>query len=330
VLRALSGDGSGVVFTVAQFELDGVWYQPSGYIGSAPTVADFDGDGEPEIGVAGMQTYRVYDADGSTLWQTPITDVSSSSTGSSVFDLEGDGKAEVVFADEVAFYIFDGASGATLYREDRHTHGTALEYPVVVDVDNDGQAEIVLGSANYRNISGMWDGITVLGNRDGSWARAGTIWNQRAFSITNVEADASLPAVTTPSWLDTDTFRAGNQQLAGGVATPDLELGLTDRCTETCPDGSVLLAFSMGNSGLYGSWAYAVELRSHDSSGESTAIREELSTLAAGESLVLGPYELSEAEWGGELRIHLDVDEQVDERDEVDNVMSLGSWPCDS
>jgi hypothetical protein len=55
-----------------------------------PTIADYDGDGAPEVGVAGGAAYVVFDGDGALLWQMPTQDLSSSVTGSSVFDFNGD------------------------------------------------------------------------------------------------------------------------------------------------------------------------------------------------------------------------------------------------
>ena len=80
-----------------------------------PTVADFDGDGRAEIGTAGANFYVVVDLDcigdpvpdgcdsNGILWKVPNNDCSSRATGSSVFDFEGDGSAEVVYADEQQF-----------------------------------------------------------------------------------------------------------------------------------------------------------------------------------------------------------------------------------
>src|SRR5690606_16493888 len=66
-------------------------------VGGAPTIADFDGDGRPEIGIAHGTAYAVYDLDciarnrpagcagDKLLWSVPTGDDSSSGTGSSVF-----------------------------------------------------------------------------------------------------------------------------------------------------------------------------------------------------------------------------------------------------
>ena len=70
--------------------------------GGPATIADYDGDGVPEIGVSAASNYLVYEVDGSLRWSWAVTDQSSNCTGSSVFDLEGDGYAEVLYADDTA------------------------------------------------------------------------------------------------------------------------------------------------------------------------------------------------------------------------------------
>jgi len=137
---------------------------PGGGSGGAPTVADFDGDGKMEVSVAGLTAYIVYDPDcwdpplrsggdcasGRTdmiLWETETQDLSSSRTGSSVFDFQGDGSSEVLYNDECFFHIYDGLTGAELVDPIIPSSSrTAAEYPLVADVDGDGNAEIVVVS----------------------------------------------------------------------------------------------------------------------------------------------------------------------------------------
>ena len=62
--------------------------------------------------------------------------------------------------------------------------GTLYEYPLVVDVDNDGQSEIVVINNSYA--FGTKTGVTVYGDKDKSWRPGRKIWNQHAYYITNM------------------------------------------------------------------------------------------------------------------------------------------------
>ncbi|UJR81629.1 FG-GAP repeat domain-containing protein [Sandaracinus amylolyticus] len=133
---------------------------PGGGSGGPPTIADFDGDGLPEFASAGGSAYSVFDPDcsatprtggecasGTTtgvLWTQPSQDQSSNVTGSSVFDFEGDGRAEVVYGDECFVRVYDGESGSVLFSQSRSSC-TWYENPVIADVDGDFNAEIVMG-----------------------------------------------------------------------------------------------------------------------------------------------------------------------------------------
>lgn len=185
--------------TVRLLEHDGVikWGPvalPGGGRGGPPTVADVDSDGQPEIGVAGSTRYVVFETDGSVKWQVVIQDASSHITGSSVFDFEGDGSAEIVYGDEEYLRILRGVDGAELYRV-RKTSGTRTEVPLVVDVDADGQAEIVAVA------NGTDDGVFVIGGGDHNWIPTRAIWNQHTYHITNVNADGSIPRTEPQHWL---------------------------------------------------------------------------------------------------------------------------------
>jgi hypothetical protein len=125
--------------------------------GGPPTIADFDGDGRAELASANGTAYTVFDldcrgtpeaatcpslrADG-ILWAQPSQDGSSNVTGSSVFDFEGDGRAEAVYGDECFTRVYDGATGEVMYSRYRRSC-TWYENPIVVDVDGDFNAEII-------------------------------------------------------------------------------------------------------------------------------------------------------------------------------------------
>lgn len=139
--------------------------------GGPPTIADFDGDGLPEVGVATSDYYVVVDPDCQgtprpngacdsrdqcqhapmgkcpdyILWSRRSQDHSSRITGSSVFDFEADGKAEVVYADECFVRVYSGADGRVLFSQYRSS-STWQESPVVADTDGDFRADLVVGS----------------------------------------------------------------------------------------------------------------------------------------------------------------------------------------
>jgi len=215
--------------------------------GGAPTVADFDGDGAPEIGVAGAYYYTVFETNGTVKWSKAVQDYSSSQTGSSVYDFDGDGKAEVVYADELALWVYDGSTGNVLLQQSSHGSGTLLEYPVIADVDRDGHVEIVLASNNYA-FSG-WTGITVLGDINNNWVTGRPVWNQHAYHITNVDDDLGIPARQEANWLTgNNTFRQGGFGNRGALAAPDLVPVLVKVCGEDCSSSSRIL-FQIENRG---------------------------------------------------------------------------------
>ncbi|HBQ15349.1 MAG TPA: hypothetical protein DEF51_30895 [Myxococcales bacterium] len=169
-------------------------------------------------------------------WTQDTVDCSSAQTGSSVFDFNGDGRAEVLYADEHTFRIYRGETGEVLF-EACNTNGTILEQPIVADVDGDAQADIVVASnARYRacldDPSTRTSGIRVYGSRDGDWVRTRRVWNQHAYHITNVEEDGTIPRQEAPSWLDPElnNFRL-NRQPGNALAAVDAVVALEPRCT---------------------------------------------------------------------------------------------------
>jgi hypothetical protein len=215
--------------------------------GGPPTIADYDADGQPEIGVAGKTGDVVFESDGKVLWQKPTQDASSQQTGSSVYDFEGDGAADVVYNDEVRLRVYAGNNGAEKLNILGHGSGTLYEYPLVVDVDNDGQSEIVVINNNYAY--GTKAGVTVYGDKDKSWRPARKIWNQHAYYITNVNDDGTIPAVPSPNYKAYNNFRSGDLSPPDGKKTPDATLKVPEPCVLECKDGKLVLWVHAGNKG---------------------------------------------------------------------------------
>lgn len=226
-----------------------IWSRPrvTGATSGPPTVADFDGDGEPEVGVAGNNVYMVFETDGSTKWQRAVNDQSSGFTGSAVFDFEGDGKAEVVYADEQDVFVLDGATGAIKLKESRHSSATCSEYASIADVDNDGHAEIIYSSSAY---SGSERGVTVIGDQNNSWMAARTVWNSHAYAITEVDDMGFAVSNPDANWDTYNNFRSGDLVAAtGGVLTDAIPV-IHDICNDECEGGFLRVVVSVGNTGL--------------------------------------------------------------------------------
>ena len=216
------------------------------YYGGPPTVADYDGDGLPEVGVAAANSYTVFDTDGSMLWQAATQDGSSGNTGSSVFDFEGDGIAEAIYPDESTVWAFNGPDGAVKLSFGGHSSGTWTEYSTIADIDNDNHAEIIV---THNNVLGGQTGVTVLEDADDSWQAGRRIWNQHAYSITNVNDDGSVPALPDPNWLTYNNFRSGDLAAATGGDQPDLYINILDICRNECTDNSITVLVAIGNTG---------------------------------------------------------------------------------
>ncbi len=188
------------------------WLRPA-------TIHDFDGDAQAEYAMSSANDYSVYEADGSVLWTTPVSDLSGVAAGTA-FDFLGDGDAEAMYADENFMFIFDGAGGVLL--QTPRTSRTGTEYPVVVDVDNDGSAEIVVVSNEPINGGGgLSPAVQVIRDIDDRWIQARRIWNQHTYHVTNVREDGTIPQFEPPSWESLNTFRTNAQIEGGGVCIPE-------------------------------------------------------------------------------------------------------------
>jgi hypothetical protein len=215
--------------------------------GGPPTIADFDGDAEPEIGIASGTRYAVYEPDGSMLWSTIVADESSASTGSAVYDFEGDGRAEIVYADESSFWIFDGLTGDVRYERDDHASRTLHEFPTVADVDGDGLPEIIIPNGGGHQAEDL-TGITVLGSANLDWLPGRQVWNQHAFSLTNINDDLSVPAPAQSNWPLHNNFRSGDPQPVSGSSSPDV-VPLAELCTLECARDTLVVRIRLGNEG---------------------------------------------------------------------------------
>jgi hypothetical protein len=251
----LDGDGTPEIVVVtsgqvrAQSSIDGtiLWTAPiPGGNGGPPTIADYDGDGFAEIGVAGGSSYTVWEGDGTQRWTNVTQDLSSGITGSAVYDFEGDGVADVVYADETRLWVYAGHDGTVKLSLDEHSSGTRIEYPIVADVDGDGEVEIAYVNEQYQS---NYRGLTVIGDANHSWRPGRKIWNQHAYHITNVADDGSIPAVAAQNWKTFNNFRSGDTSPPDGLKIPGVELFAPEPCAAECEADLRTLWVQIGNGG---------------------------------------------------------------------------------
>ena len=235
--------------------------------GGPPTISDFDGDGQVEFAAAGAYFFGVYDPDcgppqaqrpggkcdrapemqglpDGVLWAQPSSDWSSNMTGSSVFDFDGDGTAEVVYRDECYARVYNGGSGEVVFSAPGFSL-TGIEYPTVADVDGDFKSEIVvprtLGNISCASPDPLFadsgshvkkSGFVIYRDPEDRWANSRPIWNQHSYSVTHINDDGSVvkSSEILVNWLveGLNNFRQNFQGAFGILDIADLTVELTD------------------------------------------------------------------------------------------------------
>jgi len=224
--------------------------------GGPPTIADFDGDGLPEIGVASQSAYSVWKPGKGWIWSSATYDCSAN-TGSSVFDFEGKGQATVVYSDQCSFHVFDGKSGEALISEP-NSSCTAYEMPIVADIDGSGRAKVLVPNNNVCKYPCNWGrqdqhynvGLKALKSPNDKWVNTRSVWNQHTYHVTNVNLDGTLPFPEPNSWAkDKSNSYRQNVQGQGMFSSPDLSVCAVDVDMSTCRSGPAKASAVVYNGG---------------------------------------------------------------------------------
>jgi len=193
--------------------------------GGPPSIGDFDGVPETlEIAVATGRHLTIFDSQGRPKYKTITQDCSSRATGLTSFDLNGDKKPEILYADEEYMRIFEVRGGQLeIVHSFPNPSGTLYEYPVVADLSGDGTANILIAANNYPVASFYRDpgeeadraeAAAITGVRafestsERAWMPTRPIWNQHSFHPDLVSNGARL--LLAPL-LDAKIFRRNNQ-----------------------------------------------------------------------------------------------------------------------
>ena len=138
-------------------------------------------------------------------------------TGTAVFNFDGDGASEVIYRDQVDLYVVDGESGRVLNSQysnlTKCSSQTAHEYPIIADVDGDGETEIIVTCAKQENK--RYEDSNTGGNRarqghvrvykaapDMFWVPSRQIWNQFTYFNVNINDNLTVPRYQQPHHLN--------------------------------------------------------------------------------------------------------------------------------
>jgi len=292
---------------------------------SAPSIADFDGDGQVEIALALRANLQLRELDGTLRWSRELVDPSNGLLGFVGFDFDTDGAHELVVTDTENLYIIDGSTGAILFTETRHRTGTILDHPLVVDVDADGAAEIVLASwhPDEDDVS-----LRVFGHVDNAWPSTGTHWPSYDFQVTNIREDGSLCTEQPYPWQEWNMYRA---RPAAGGPRPNHTIVLNDACGGTCKDaGFIEVSFQVGNDGIRAALAGA-EVSLYRVNGDQRVLLDQTTTASELAPGTLGASQTLRASVsdvrGATLQLEVVGDPLRPECDGEDDVVSFDS-PC--
>ena len=181
-----------------------------------PQIGDLDNDGYSEIcfitgtypdhgtGINDMIYALKYNPSNSNgvmdvFWNMPHDD-DSGSTGLTMFDFNQDGYVELVYRDCNNLRIINGSlydhqTGQPVSQPYNLAYvschsSTGIEYPVIADVDLDGEVEIIVGGETYLTGYGH---IYIFKSSGEPWAPARKVWNQYMYNVTNVNEDLTIP-----------------------------------------------------------------------------------------------------------------------------------------
>lgn len=224
-----------------EFQLFTNWQEGA----SRVNIADLDGNGELEITFVSYPHFYALRNDFSVLWSLVVNDVSAV-TCSSVFDFCGDGSVDVIYRGPKFLQILEGATGQVLFQDDCLSL-THIETPLVLDVDADGQTEILIQcGSNGTDLQGNIVAYEAVG-LPGIASRR--VWNQHAYFNTNIEDDLTVPRYQQNPHIVGDSLRLNgflNQYFNPTFPSPDGALAIQ---SVLCAGDSLALSFSVCNTG---------------------------------------------------------------------------------
>jgi gliding motility-associated-like protein len=185
------------------------------------------------------------------IWSIATNDMSGC-TGITAFDFDGNGIREIVYRDQSTLRIINGNRTTPVnYATADVASSTWGEYPIVADLNNDGQAEIAVTGNNMLQVFGS--NPTTF-----PWRAAPNYWNQRNYRIVNINSNLTIPTteINAASALAFNNNAAqfqfadavGNGVASGNTNSADAQITI-NTVTTNCP--TITIAATISNTGSY-------------------------------------------------------------------------------
>ena len=211
VISNPSNNASESVFAVLEHDGNVKWEltNPNNLGGGAQAVSNFLGANSLGIVYSGYSSVDMYNTSGEVVWSFANGDVFNGKMGVSAYDFNGDGIDEVIVQDHLKVRVLNGLNGEVLSTVANSTW-SLWEYPVIVDLSGDDNAELITVSNNFDSRYSINNGVTVYEAADSSkpWKNATRIWNQHSYHQTNINQNGTVPTVELPSWLNNNSYRS--------------------------------------------------------------------------------------------------------------------------
>ena len=176
-------------------------------------VADFNGDGLPDLAVGSASSLTVLDGAGDGTFSAPVLLASGSAASLTAADLNHDGIQDIAFSSSGNIYVLLGTAGGGFQQPTSYPAQAIITNTLAVtDVDGDGNADLVSGA-----------GI-LFGSGDGTFGGPVAFSVDGIYGVSAVVADFNSDGIADLAFIDSCCAPGGPVSLDYGRLAPRLSL----------------------------------------------------------------------------------------------------------